>query len=118
MRLDIASVLPARQNPTLAHAEDNERGAGHWQPQQPPMLERYLKEEDRLQKFLAGQAKQHTQGEEKAEGKQMGKDVNNGSSGDGDAERRGRPQAAGNTSLFVPTIGTKDDRSRRDACLP
>lgn len=63
------------------------------------MLERYLEEEDRLQKFLAGPAEQHTQGEEKAEGKQMGKDMNNGSSGDGDAERRGKPQATGNTAF-------------------
>lgn len=83
----------------MAHTEHNGQGADDRQPQQPPMLERYLEEEDRLQKFLAGPAEQHTQGEEKAEGKQMGKDMNNGSSGDGDAERRGKPQAAGNTAF-------------------
>lgn len=83
----------------MARSEHDERDVGHRQPQQSPMLKRYLTEEDRLQKFLAGPAEQHTQGKEKVEGKQMAQETNNGSSGDKDTGSHGRPQTAGNTSL-------------------
>ncbi|KAL9010211.1 MAG: hypothetical protein Q9173_004838, partial [Seirophora scorigena] len=48
--------------------EMSERSGG---PHHPPMLERYLREEDRLRKFLARPKEHRTQQKETSEGKQL-----------------------------------------------
>ncbi|KAL8647122.1 MAG: hypothetical protein Q9210_005744 [Variospora velana] len=56
-------------DPSADRTDASERGADHSVQQHVPMLERYLQEEDRLQKFLASPPQEDGQQKEKAKDK-------------------------------------------------
>ncbi|KAI4145513.1 MAG: hypothetical protein L6R39_003781 [Caloplaca ligustica] len=59
-----------------SNPQPNGRGANHAEPEQPPMLERYLQEENRLEKFLARPAEQNTRQEERRQEQPTNEEAN------------------------------------------
>lgn len=98
-------------NASSAHNGPTERAADHAKSHYPLMLERYLQEDDPLQRFLASPAEQITQQEKKAEEQQMDMETKNRSIADPGGERRSRLAKITMGRIFMLTLDTKISRA-------